>query len=184
MTGIHQISVDFCNCDKAEPHRIQLLRLRLFPSTTNDPKTAATFDLLKTFQMLSFMSKVSVYEFYQTLSRLTNNVGVPPPVCPDPFKLCPETNSGPTKNRYPALLRMIHEWRHIRMLKRAGRGHDGIGATKLGECAVLCPACPHPGINLPKKWETAPAHSRYAFAVSSKNNVANGCCPAGCISCL
>jgi hypothetical protein len=44
------------------------------------------------------------------------------------------------------------------MLKRAGRGHDpaGIDATKLGECAVLCPACPQPGMNLPKGWEDAP----------------------------
>lgn len=67
------------------------------------------------------------------------------------------------------------------MLKRAGRGHDGISATKMGECAVLCPACPHPGINLPKNWETAPADSRYVFVVLSKSNVTNSR-PAGSIS--
>lgn len=50
---------------------------------------------------------------------------------------------------------MIREWRHIRLLKRSGRGHDPSGSkgTKEGECAVLCPACPIPGINLPLNWK-------------------------------
>jgi hypothetical protein len=41
------------------------------------------------------------------------------------------------------------------MLKRAGRGQDpaGASATALGELAVECPACPHPGRNLPEGWE-------------------------------
>ncbi|KAG2743102.1 hypothetical protein P692DRAFT_201841926 [Suillus brevipes Sb2] len=38
------------------------------------------------------------------------------------------------------------------------RGHDpkGIDATTQGECAVLCPACPHPGKNLLANWKDAP----------------------------
>jgi hypothetical protein len=42
-------------------------------------------------------------------------------------------------------------------LKRAGRGHDpgGIDATSNGELTVECPACPHPGRNLPDGWEKA-----------------------------
>jgi len=49
-------------------------------------------------------------------------------------------------------------WRHLLMLKRAGRGHDpaGIDATSQGELAVECPACPHPGRNLPEDWKLAP----------------------------
>jgi hypothetical protein len=41
------------------------------------------------------------------------------------------------------------------MLKRAGRGQDpvGAGATAQGELAVECPACPHPGRNLPNDWQ-------------------------------
>ena len=44
------------------------------------------------------------------------------------------------------------------MLKRSGRGHDpaGIQATQEGECAVVCPACPQPGRNLPPNWRKAP----------------------------
>jgi hypothetical protein len=49
------------------------------------------------------------------------------------------------------------------MLKRGGRGHDeaGVSATKDGELAVMCPSCPHPGINLPDGWEEAPEDQRY-----------------------
>jgi hypothetical protein len=46
-----------------------------------DPKTAATFRVLETFQMLSFTSKVSAFEYYRSLSRRTDNTGTcPPPV--------------------------------------------------------------------------------------------------------
>ena len=42
-------------------------------------------------------------------------------------------------------------------LKRAGRGHDpgGIGNTPPGGLTVECPACPHPGRNLPENWRDA-----------------------------
>ena len=41
------------------------------------------------------------------------------------------------------------------MLKRSGHGHDSEGAkaTSSGELAVECPACPHPGRNLPDNWK-------------------------------
>lgn len=53
---------------------------------------------------------------------------------------------------------MVREWRNLKMLKRSGRGHDpvGIQATQEGECAVVCPACPQPGRNLPPNWREAP----------------------------
>jgi hypothetical protein len=59
---------------------------------------------------------------------------------------------------------MVREWRHLKMLKRSGRGHDpaGISSTKAGQCAVLCPACPQPGINLPEGWAHAPEEKRYS----------------------
>ena len=42
-------------------------------------------------------------------------------------------------------------------LKRAGRGQDplGVEGTGQGELAVECPACPHPGCNLPDNWREA-----------------------------
>jgi hypothetical protein len=64
------------------------------------------------------------------------------------------------QDRYHQFLTAIRIWRHVKMLKRAGRGHDpaGVDATQPGECAVECPACPHPGRNLPEGWEDAPEH--------------------------
>ena len=59
---------------------------------------------------------------------------------------------------------VMRQWRNLYMLKRSGRGHDpdGIGATKEGECAVECPACPHPGRNLPDGWEKESPDKLYA----------------------
>jgi len=55
-------------------------------------------------------------------------------------------------------MRMVRQWRHLKLLKRAGCGHDpaGVVNTKLGECALLCPACPQPGKNLPDNWQDTP----------------------------
>ncbi|THU75829.1 hypothetical protein K435DRAFT_610130, partial [Dendrothele bispora CBS 962.96] len=50
------------------------------------------------------------------------------------------------------------QWRHLKMCKRAGRGHSigGIIETILGELALECPACPHPEKNLPPNWKNGP----------------------------
>ena len=66
------------------------------------------------------------------------------------------------KDRYLSFLHMIRQWRHLKMLKRAGQGNVPNGATAVppGSCAVECPACPHPGRNLPGDWQTAPASRR------------------------
>jgi hypothetical protein len=63
------------------------------------------------------------------------------------------------QDRYEALLRMSRQYRHLIALKRAGRAHDITGTlgTKPGELAVVCPACPQPGMNLPVDWTDAPA---------------------------
>ncbi|EEB99057.1 hypothetical protein MPER_01326, partial [Moniliophthora perniciosa FA553] len=60
---------------------------------------------------------------------------------------------------YDAFLRIVREWRILRMLRRGGRGNDGIrkvNDTHPGELAVSCIACPKPGVNLPDNWEEVP----------------------------
>lgn len=49
------------------------------------------------------------------------------------------------------------------MAKRAGRMYDpkGMQNTARGELALVCPACPIPGINLPPEWENALPEDRY-----------------------
>jgi hypothetical protein len=64
------------------------------------------------------------------------------------------------QERYDEFLRMTRQWQHLMLLKRAGRGHDPcedrMNATKPGELALLCPACPQPGKNLPPNWQNVP----------------------------
>lgn len=78
-TGIHDVALDFCGCESAQSHIKQLLRARLFPATVVDLKTAATFRVLEKYQLLSFKSKASTYEYYQCLVRLTDNIRINPP---------------------------------------------------------------------------------------------------------
>ncbi|KAG1743664.1 uncharacterized protein EDB91DRAFT_1236671 [Suillus paluster] len=78
-TGIHEVGLDFCACGTMQTHVKQLLHSRLFPATITDPKTAATFGVLEQYHLLSFESKASAFEFYQALSRLSNNTGMDPP---------------------------------------------------------------------------------------------------------
>ncbi|KZS99477.1 uncharacterized protein LAESUDRAFT_667925, partial [Laetiporus sulphureus 93-53] len=96
---------------------------------------------LEQFHLLSTQANVSGYQFYMALECCTNNTGLNTP-----------------KDRYPELMRLIRQWRHLKMLKRFGRGHDpgGVATTSTGSCAVQCPACPHPSMNLPEDWQNAP----------------------------
>ncbi|PBK84926.1 hypothetical protein ARMGADRAFT_1036848 [Armillaria gallica] len=118
IDGIHEVSVNFCGCHRAEAQYVQLLWMRWFPATVDLPRTAVTFRALNHFQMLTFMSKVSAYEYYHMLSRLMDNTGVHP--LPD---------------RYQVFLRVIWEWRHLQMLKRHGRGNDTSGVQGTAEDA-------------------------------------------------
>ncbi|KAF9492480.1 hypothetical protein BDN71DRAFT_1591590 [Pleurotus eryngii] len=101
---------------------------------------AFTLDVLETFHLLTLQSKVAAYDFYRTLEHKTDNAGV---------KDLPDY--------YERFLDVIRVYRNLMAAKRSGRAHDpaGVKATATGECTVECPACPHPGKNLPEGWETA-----------------------------
>ena len=145
--GLHEVSIDFCGCQPLTKVR-QLLRRGLYPASQDNPRTCATFQLLQHLHMLSLTSKCSTYDYYRALVRLTNNSGVNIPA-----------------SKYHPLLRILLQWRHLKMLKRAGRGHDvtGVAGTKEGELAIVCPSCPHPGINLPDGWEKASDEQRFVY---------------------
>ena len=76
INGIHEVGLDFCECHEMEDHPKQLLRARWFPATVSSPQTAATFNVLEYFQLLTFESKASVFEYLNSLSRRTNNSGI------------------------------------------------------------------------------------------------------------
>ena len=142
--GIHEVAFDYCNCRPLSKFR-QLLRRGLYPSSQENPRSCATFTLLEQLHMVNLTTKCSTYDFYRALEKLTNNRGIDIP-----------------KSKYRLLLRILLQWRHLKMLKRAGRGHDESGArgTQEGELALVCPSCPHPGINIPDDWANASPEKR------------------------
>ncbi|KAF9228344.1 hypothetical protein BS17DRAFT_692294, partial [Gyrodon lividus] len=82
LNGIHSIALNFCNCEMAQVHYIQLLHAHWDTATTSEPKTAATFCVLDHFQIYTLESKGSAFKYYHVLSHLTENTGVnPPKVC-------------------------------------------------------------------------------------------------------
>ncbi|KJA15106.1 hypothetical protein HYPSUDRAFT_208167 [Hypholoma sublateritium FD-334 SS-4] len=70
-----------------------------------------------------------------------------------------------TDERYNEEIMVGLQWRHLKMLKRTGRAHDeaGIAARKDGELVVMCPSCPHPGINLPEGWDEVPKEQVFLY---------------------
>lgn len=140
-TGVHEVALSYCACNREIPRDLQLLRRGLYPSSQKKVRTCITFALLKLFHLLSLMGKVSTYDMYRSIHRLTNNTGIQMP-----------------PSRYRQTMRMLNQWRHLKNLKRGGRGHDKTGAagTCDGELAIQCPSCPHPTVNLPEGWKDAP----------------------------
>jgi hypothetical protein len=78
--GLHEVDLYYCGCGKGQTFPVQLLRIKWLPSTGKRPRTAATFNVLRRYHLLSLESKCSMGEFYQSLARQTNNTGEPPMV--------------------------------------------------------------------------------------------------------
>ncbi|KAJ7720993.1 hypothetical protein B0H16DRAFT_1666372 [Mycena metata] len=148
--GVHEVAVDYCGCEhlqRAGPPDIQLLRGGWYPASEKRPQTCMTLTSLDRFHVETLQAKTTMYDYYKSLEMLTVNDGRKP------------------LNRYQVFIRICREYRHLMMLKRGGRGHDegGVEGTKPGQLAILCPACPQPGINLPVDWDKASKEDRFMY---------------------
>ncbi|KAJ3833633.1 hypothetical protein F5878DRAFT_665489 [Lentinula raphanica] len=152
VNGIHTVRLHYCCCPNelvAGERWQQLLRRRWFPATHIDPQTAATYQVMNMFHILTLQGKVTTYDFYAGLEKMTDNAALVS--LPD---------------RYRSFSRMMKEWRHLKMAKRSGRGNDAersLAETKNGEMGIKCPACPRPDVNLPENWREAPHKKRYLY---------------------
>ncbi|KAI0055824.1 hypothetical protein BV25DRAFT_1815103, partial [Artomyces pyxidatus] len=153
ITGIHTVGYLLCDCGEvyASQATVQLLRMKWWPATVTRPRTAVTFRTLRLFHALTLQSKVNSYDFYNGIVRITDGAGLKQ-----------------LKSRYKEFIRSVRCYRHLRMAKRGGRGHDPLGiiATKPGELVVECPACPNPGVNLPDGWQDVPKSEKWKYALS------------------
>ncbi|KAK0472259.1 hypothetical protein IW261DRAFT_1424481 [Armillaria novae-zelandiae] len=70
---------NFASCMHEHPLAAQLQCAWLFPATGIEPHTAVTTAALEQFQMLTFMGKISAYEYYYSLAWLTDNTNTKTP---------------------------------------------------------------------------------------------------------
>ncbi|PPQ96654.1 hypothetical protein CVT26_010318, partial [Gymnopilus dilepis] len=152
VNGVHQVEINFCDCSTSNttaPHPcIQLLRMGWFPASSERPKTVFTFDLLRLFHQITLQGKTTLYDFYNAILHITDGLQL-----------------GKAIDRYSEFNHVFRLWRHLESLKHAGRGHDPSGAagTSEGELVIECPACPHPGKNLPDDWEDVGPKDRFLY---------------------
>ncbi|KAJ7776476.1 hypothetical protein DFH07DRAFT_865693 [Mycena maculata] len=151
--GFHEVAVDYCGCsnaNKAGNRYQQLLRLSWYPSTHVEPQTVATFRVLELFHIMTLQGKVTTYDFYSGLEKMTDNTGM-----------------GKIPDRYKSFMRMMREWRHLILLKRGGRGNGGerdVSQTKAGELGgPRCPACPCVGVNIPADYASTPGSKKFLY---------------------
>ncbi|KAF9489950.1 hypothetical protein BDN71DRAFT_1484637 [Pleurotus eryngii] len=100
--------------------------------------------------MQNLQGKVTLYDYYSALQKLTNN-----------------SSRRRLLSRYKEFVRMKREYAHLKSLKRAGCAHNpsGVSGTKRGELTIVCPACPDPEVNLPRDWESAPSERRFLYTL-------------------
>ncbi|KAF8182182.1 hypothetical protein K438DRAFT_1600936, partial [Mycena galopus ATCC 62051] len=149
---MHDVAIDYCGCTDESivgSRRQQLLRRVWYPATHKEPRTCTTFVGLETFHIMTLQGKVTTYDYYSGLEKLSDNTGLPK-----------------TRDRYKSFMRMMRQWRYLLMLKRGGQGNDSdrlVAETKAGELSILCPACPRPSVNLPDDWESVSAEDKFLY---------------------
>jgi hypothetical protein len=76
---VHPVSVDYCGCAHAHEagDRVQqTLRAAWFPATSVEPQTCATFTACDTFHIMTLQGKVTTYNYYSGLEKVTGNTGL------------------------------------------------------------------------------------------------------------
>ncbi|KAJ7021706.1 hypothetical protein C8F04DRAFT_972352, partial [Mycena alexandri] len=150
---ICEYSVDFCGCKTAdgrehEEHWRQLMRACWWPATVSAPNTCATFQVLRLFQILNCLGKLSAYDFLRGLEKCTNNDG----------------ENKPPDRRKPFMV-IVREWREVKRVKRRKQGYHKGGVKEIakGALAEKCRACPQVGWNMLEGWEKANPFYRFFY---------------------
>lgn len=77
--GFHSVRLRYCQCNDASQagnHVQQLLRHELYPASIVSPTTCCTMRMLEHFHMLTLQSKITAYDYYHSLEKLTDNIGL------------------------------------------------------------------------------------------------------------
>ncbi|KAG1891922.1 uncharacterized protein F5891DRAFT_1197209 [Suillus fuscotomentosus] len=140
-SGVHILSIQYCQCMGARTPDKQLFEMRLFVASFTRSKTAFTFALLDNFILDNLECGTLGMNYYSKLRRITSSIF--PHAVPD---------------HYREMMQVARQWCQLKLLKWNRFSHEK-REPKDGELALFCPACPQPGINTPlqpKSDETIP----------------------------
>lgn len=75
--GYHFVNIDYCTCTNPPiPYYIQVLRAGWYPASVIRPQTAFSFEFLATFHHLTLQGKLTLYDYYFSIIRMTDNLGL------------------------------------------------------------------------------------------------------------
>ena len=149
VSGFHFLSLAYCECGRVGSSDVvvQLLQLGWMPATVDRPRTAVTMAALRLFHKLNLQGKLNAYDFYHSLTALTDSTGLSTqPVSYIYFILCKSAHVR-LQDRYKEFFHVVRWYHHLQMAKQSSRGHNhlGIDATASGEMVVECPFVPIQG---------------------------------------
>jgi len=155
VSRIHQLMVSWCCCKGCPDYETQLFEHGLFPASTTRTSTAFTFSVLEYFHVDAVECKTSASNFSNKLHQLTD-FSSPQSVPVSMACLYYNIFLIGLKDRYHELMRVSRIWRDLMARINSGLGHEEIAELQPGGLAIFCPACPQPGVNLPKEWDRDP----------------------------
>ncbi|EEB99920.1 hypothetical protein MPER_00272, partial [Moniliophthora perniciosa FA553] len=107
--------------------------------SVDEPETAFTFAVMREYDIHSLQAKISAYDFFLTLRRLTDNVHT---------------------HLVNVFMVATRVWRLIKDKIRLGPLFDlnkrFLKHRPEDAMVVYCPVCPDPDINMPKDWWNTP----------------------------
>ncbi|KAI0372513.1 hypothetical protein BV20DRAFT_1034578 [Pilatotrama ljubarskyi] len=114
----------------------------LWPATWQQPRTATMLNALRAFHGLELQGQLNIHDYLGYLAWVTDNVA--------PHLV---------KDRYREFNNSMQVYRYINTRRNCGvAAGQELGP---GSLAVLCPACPQPGINMRPKWQVRDEEQRY-----------------------
>ncbi|KAJ6623247.1 hypothetical protein B0H10DRAFT_1786787 [Mycena sp. CBHHK59/15] len=137
--GFHTSWIEFCQCLRPgdSGRWQQLVAVRLFPVSFEQPQTAFTFTAMKQFHVHSLASKKSAYNYVKALCQLSKNAA-------------PATIA----NRYREFLFACRIWRYLTLQQRTGQAHGidkFVPHRRAASLALRCPACLEVGFNMTRE---------------------------------
>ncbi|KAG2738378.1 hypothetical protein P692DRAFT_20758650, partial [Suillus brevipes Sb2] len=72
-SGVHVMSVRFCQCPDSPSHDKQMFGMGMFPVSFTQPKTAFTFALLNNFTLDNLECGTSAMNYYSKIRHVTSS---------------------------------------------------------------------------------------------------------------